>query len=143
MEDVVVFYHHGILGMRWGIRRTPEQLMRARGKLEKKYHKTEKKVVKKEFKSQKYRVKSIKKKRWAYWFDAEDYYGGKILKYELKSAKFERAAAKGKQKLANLQKKMDILDTKLKGFTDKELEEARVKVFGVKDDPKKQTENDR
>lgn len=47
--------HYGVLGMRWGVRRTPDQLRRAAGKLERRNEKLQKKYVNTNLKSAKIR----------------------------------------------------------------------------------------
>ena len=50
--------HYGVLGMRWGVRRSPEQLRRAAGKLEAKNEKLQSKADKANLKAAKLRAKS-------------------------------------------------------------------------------------
>lgn len=135
MEDEVVFYHYGILGMKWGRRRTPEELMRARGRLEKKYEKTERKVTKQDVKSSKYRLKAarLRKKALNSGFSLN---ADKILKYEIKSAKMDERIAKGRKRLSKLNQKINILDTELDSFSPEEIAAAKRIIYGYDDDDK-------
>lgn len=51
-------YHYGVLGMRWGVRRTPDQLRRAAGKLTSKNEKLIDKTNKGNLKAAKLRAKA-------------------------------------------------------------------------------------
>lgn len=49
--------HYGVLGMRWGVRRTPEQLRKAAGKLEERNRKLQDKHIKTNMKATKLRAR--------------------------------------------------------------------------------------
>lgn len=83
--------HYGVLGMRWGVRRSPEQLRRAANKLDGKNEKLQNKYVK-------YNSKAAKARDKKYGLFTSK---SKAEKLEFKAQKYE---ARGKKMLAKMMK---------------------------------------
>lgn len=124
MNNQEYLMHYGILGMRWGVRRTPEQLGHKVAKLESRNQKYMSKVVKAKAaganklpKASKLRNKATKLRAKEYGFftsksEAEEY-EHKAKKLEARAANLERESvsggAKAKKYLAKINKNRETI----------------------------------
>lgn len=84
-------YHHGIKGMRWGVRRTPEELGRAgMAKVAKKLRRREAKINRTQKKSAKFNLKAAKYNNKALRTRSER----KAMKFDRKSSKYDLKSAR-------------------------------------------------
>ena len=111
--------HYGIPGMKWGVRRTPEQLWRQNTKLKKKVVRYDLKAGKFAKKQAKYTKKLAKVQRRVYDFSAtkKDYKKGrkfskKLAKMSVKSAKFQAKAAHAREKIYKNETLIEMMETK-------------------------------
>lgn len=110
--------HYGILGMKWGVRRTPEQLGRKTAKLRNKNTKLEKKAVKYDTKAAKTSMKVVKRIK-------KNQVNKKTLKLSVKSAKFQKKAAKYRIKILKNDKISRKFETQLNQMSKADIELGR------------------
>lgn len=127
--DELVIYHYGVKGMRWGIRRTPEQLGRKIESLTAKNKKIqEKRVDRANIKSAKYaekaskfRYKATKKKAFATStsdLEKAQKFEFKAAKLEIKSNKFKAMAAKGQAKINKNKELISVFEKTIDAIDD-------------------------
>lgn len=99
--------HYGVLGMRWGVRRSPDQLRRAAGKLDSKRDKLQTKYVKIQGKAAKKRSKAYGR------FTSQDKSEERIFeanKLEAKGKKYLSKMMKNEQKSSIFNNTANALD---------------------------------
>lgn len=115
-----VLVHYGIPGMKWGVRRTPEQLGRKNAKLEKKVVKYDQKAARYAKKQAYYTRKNARIQSKVYGFTAtkRDYrrgrkYARKLARMTTKSAAFQAKAARARKKIYKNQNLMKMMESKV------------------------------
>lgn len=125
MNDEEFLAHYGVLGMKWGVRRTPEQLGRKSASLSNKNNKLEKKAVKYEIKGAKTSAKAAKKlkKNLRGWTATK--VNKSTVKLMVKSAKFQKKAAKYRVQILKNKKVQNKLNTQLNQMSQADIQLGR------------------
>lgn len=106
MNDDEFLAHYGVLGMKWGVRKTPEQIGKTQAKLANKNDKLIKKAAKADKKAAKLSMKAAKRMQ-------KGKYDKKLAKISIKSAKYQKKAAKYRLKVLKNNNVSKALNTKL------------------------------
>lgn len=99
--------HYGILGMRWGRRRTPEQLRAAAGKLETRNENLQRKYINNKNHASKFRTKAYSPLATRSMRDKRLYEAGK---YEARAQRYLANMMKNKETISIFNNTADALD---------------------------------